>query len=115
MFWVVIYDTEYAMTDRDDDIKLGVRSTAILFGDLDRAIIAGLQLLLILGLILVGRIAGLGSWYLAGVVMAAILMLYQQHLIRQREPEQCFSAFLNNAWLGFGVLVGIVLDYVLTS
>jgi len=113
MVWVVIYDTEYAMTDRDDDIKLGVRSTAILFGELDRTIIAGLQLVLILGLILVGRSADLGGWYLAGVVVAAVLMLYQQRLIRDRDPQQCFSAFLNNAWLGFGVLVGIVLDYVL--
>jgi 4-hydroxybenzoate polyprenyltransferase len=112
MVWVVVYDTEYAMTDRPDDVKLGVNSTAILFGDLDRAFVGGLQLLLLLGLILVGRSAGLGSWYLLGLFAAAILMLYQQLLIRDRKPERCFAAFLNNGWLGACVFFGILLDYV---
>jgi 4-hydroxybenzoate polyprenyltransferase len=111
--WVVIYDTEYAMTDRDDDLKLGVKSTAILFGELDRTIIGALQLMLLLGLLLVGHSAGRGHWYLAGVAGAAVFMLYQQYLIRDREPSRCFAAFLNNAWLGLSVLVGLMLDFIL--
>jgi 4-hydroxybenzoate polyprenyltransferase len=114
MVWVVIYDTEYAMTDREDDLKIGVNSTAILFGELDRVFVGGLQLLLLLGLILVGRSAGLGTWYLVGLFVAAMLMLHQQQLIRDRDPARCFAAFLNNGWLGAWVFVGIVLDYVLT-
>ena len=113
VLWVVIYDTEYAMTDRDDDLELGVKSTAILFGELDRAIIGAMQLLLLLGLVLVGHSADRGRWYLAGVAAAAVFMLYQQYLIRDRVPSRCFAAFLNNAWLGLSVLVGLVLDFIL--
>lgn len=112
--WVVLYDTQYAMADRPDDIKLGVKSTAILFGDLDKAFISGLQFMLLLGLILVGRSAERGGWYLAGVAAAGAFMLYQQYLIRDREPDRCFAAFLNNAWLGLSVLVGLVLDYIMS-
>jgi 4-hydroxybenzoate polyprenyltransferase len=112
--WVVIYDTQYAMADRPDDLKLGVKSTAILFGDLDKAFIVGLQLMLLLGLILIGRGAERGGWYLAGIAGAAVFMLYQQFLIRDREPDRCFAAFLNNAWVGLSVLVGLVLDYIIT-
>ncbi|HSG65024.1 MAG TPA: 4-hydroxybenzoate octaprenyltransferase [Gammaproteobacteria bacterium] len=110
--WVVIYDTQYAMTDREDDLRLGVKSTAILFGELDRAIIGALQLLLLLGLLLVGRSAGRAHWYLAGLAAAAVFMLYQQYLIRNREPARCFAAFLNNSWLGLSVLVGLILDFI---
>ena len=112
--WVVLYDTQYAMADRPDDVKLGVKSTAILFGDLDKTFISGLQLLLLLGLILIGHSTGRGAWYLAGVAAAAVFMLYQQYLIRDREPDRCFAAFLNNAWLGLSVLVGLVLDFIMT-
>lgn len=112
--WVVIYDTQYAMVDRPDDIKLGVKSTAILFGDLDKAVIGGLQLMLLLGLVLIGHSAERGGWYLAGIAAAAVFMLYQQFLIRDREPDRCFAAFLNNAWLGLSVLVGLMLDYIMT-
>jgi len=111
--WVVMYDTQYAMADRPDDVKLGVKSTAILFGDLDKAFVSGLQLLLLLGLLLIGHSAGRGAWYLGGVGAAAVFMLYQQYLIREREPERCFAAFLNNAWLGLSVLVGLVVDFIL--
>jgi len=113
--WVVIYDTEYAMTDKADDIKLGVKSTAILFGELDRRFIGGLQLLLLLGLVLVGRAAELGRWYLAGVAAGAVFLLYQQYLIREREPSRCFGAFQNNAWFGLSVFAGIALDFVLVA
>jgi 4-hydroxybenzoate polyprenyltransferase len=111
MIWVVVYDTQYAMTDRVDDLKVGVRSTAILFGDLDRVFVAGLQLLLLASLVLVGRRAGLGPWYYGGLGVAATFGAYQAYLIRDRDGGQCFRAFLNNAWVGASVFCGIVLDY----
>jgi len=110
--WVIVYDTQYAMADRDEDLKLGVRSTAILFGDLDRGFIGALQLLLLTTLYLVGRAAELGPWYYGGLVAAALFGLYQHLLTRDREPASCFRAFLNNAWLGGAVFSGIALDYL---
>jgi 4-hydroxybenzoate polyprenyltransferase len=111
LIWVVVYDTEYAMVDRDDDAALGVRSTAILFGEMDRLLIGVLQISLLAGLVLVGRGAELGAWYYGGLGAAAACCLYQQILIKNRVPERCFRAFLNNAWLGAAVFVGILLDY----
>jgi 4-hydroxybenzoate polyprenyltransferase len=111
MIWVVVYDTQYAMTDRDDDVKIGVRSTAILFGDLDRAFIVGLQSLFLATLVLVGRSADLGAWYYGGLGAAAAFGAYQAYLIKDRDGTQSFRAFLNNAWLGGAVFAGIVLDY----
>ena len=111
LIWVVVYDTEYAMVDRDDDARLGVRSTAILFGEMDRLLIGVLQVSLLVGLALIGRGAELGMWYYGGVCAAAAFCLYQQILIRNREPERCFRAFSNNAWVGAAVFVGILLDY----
>jgi 4-hydroxybenzoate polyprenyltransferase len=111
MIWVVVYDTQYAMTDRPDDLKIGVRSTAILFGDLDRVFIAGLQALLLVSLVLVGRSAELGTWYYVGLGAAAIFCAYQGFLIRERDVVLSVRAFLNNAWLGGAVFAGIVLDY----
>jgi 4-hydroxybenzoate polyprenyltransferase len=111
MIWVVVYDTQYAMTDREDDVKIGVRSTAILFGDLDRAFIIGLHALFFATLVLVGRSADLGTWYYGGLVAAAACAAYQAYLIRDRDGTQSFRAFLNNAWLGAAVFAGIVLDY----
>ena len=110
--WGVIYDTEYAMADRDEDLKIGVRSIAILFGDLDRMFVGALQLMFLGGLILVGQSTGLGPWFLAGVGAAAALFLYQQHLIRDRDSVRCFLAFKNNATLGLCVFMGILLDYL---
>jgi 4-hydroxybenzoate polyprenyltransferase len=111
MIWIVVYDTQYAMTDRQDDLKIGVRSTAILFGDLDRVFIAGLQLLLLASLVLVGRSAALGVWYYAGLAAATAFGIYQAVLIKDRDGGKCFRAFLNNAWLGGAVFCGIALDY----
>jgi 4-hydroxybenzoate polyprenyltransferase len=111
VLWATAYDTMYAMVDRDDDLELGVKSTAILFADADRFVIAVMQLMLLLDLYFVGRLAGLGAWYLAGVAGAALSALYQQYLIRDREPERCFRAFLNNNLLGAAVFSGILLDY----
>jgi 4-hydroxybenzoate polyprenyltransferase len=112
IIWVVVYDTQYAMADRDEDLHIGVRSTAILFGDLDRVFVALLQGLLLASLVLAGRSAELGVWYYGGVVVAALFALYQQHLIKDRDAGNCMRAFLNNAWLGASVFCGIVLDYV---
>jgi len=112
VIWVVVYDTQYAMTDRVDDLKVGIRSTAILFGDLDRAFIAGLQLLLLASLVLVGRSAELHAWYYGGLGAAAAFGAYQGYLIKDRDGGQCFRAFLNNAWLGGAVFCGIALDYL---
>jgi 4-hydroxybenzoate polyprenyltransferase len=111
VIWVVVYDTQYAMTDRPDDVKIGVRSTAILFGELDRTFIAGLQALFLASLALVGRSAALGPWYYGGLAAAAVFCLYQAFLIKERDVVQSFRAFLNNAWLGAAVFAGILLDY----
>jgi 4-hydroxybenzoate polyprenyltransferase len=112
MIWGVIYDTEYAMADREDDMKIGVRSTAILFGEMDRMIIGGLQLFFLLGLALVGQTATMGPWYYGGLLLALLLSLYQQYLIKNRVPERCFRAFLNNAWVGGCIFFAIVLDFI---
>ncbi len=113
VLWTVAYDTFYAMVDREDDLKVGVKSTAILFGDQDRVITGVLQVLTIFALGLVGDRFELGSIYKLSVLAAAVLMCYQQYLIRHRKPDACFKAFLNNNWVGMLVFVGILLDYAL--
>jgi 4-hydroxybenzoate polyprenyltransferase len=111
MLWVTVYDTIYAMVDRDDDIKIGVRSTAILFGDSERHIIGVLQAMTLVSLYLVGRIIGLGGWYGAGLAAAACFFIYQLWLIRTRDRAACFQAFLNNHYVGMSVFIGILLQY----
>lgn len=113
--WATAYDTMYGMVDRDDDLRIGVKSTAILFGSADRLIIGILQGLLLFDLVLVGHTAKLGQYYFFGLLVAAALALYQQYLIRDREPEGCFAAFLNNNWFGAVVFLGIFLDYLARS
>jgi 4-hydroxybenzoate polyprenyltransferase len=112
VLWVTVYDTIYAMVDRDDDIKIGVRSTAILFGDSDRHIIAVLQVMTLLSLYLVGRMIHLGFWYDAGLWAGAAFFVYQLWLIRARDREACFRAFLNNNYFGMAVFVGMALEYL---
>jgi len=112
VIWAVIYDTLYAMVDREDDIKLGVKSTAILFADMDRAIILMLQVLMLLDLWLAGRSMHFGAWYYAGLVMAAVLFAYEQWLVRRREPAACFAAFQHNNYVGMAIFIGIALQYV---
>ena len=109
--WAVAYDTMYAMVDREDDLRVGVKSSAILFGDADRFFVGASQVAVLAALFLVGRQAGLGAFHDAGIVLAALLFLYQQHLSRDREPAACFKAFLNNNWVGAVVFAGIVADY----
>ena len=110
VLWTVAYDTFYAMVDRDDDLKVGIKSTAILFGEADRAIIAILQTMVVIILMIVGNQAELGSIYYLGLVAMACLFIYQQYLARERSREGCFKAFLNNNWAGFAVFTGLVID-----
>jgi len=112
VLWAAVYDTLYAMVDRDDDLKLGLKSTAILFGDADRLIIAAMQGMVLLALYLVGREAGLGAWAAAGLGAGAVIFAYEQWLIRGRDPARCFQAFNNNHYFGLVVFVGLALDYL---
>ena len=111
VLWTTAYDTMYAMADREDDLKIGVKSTAILFGDADRLIIGLIQGLLMLNLILIGQRAELGLYYYLGLLAASGFAIYQQYLIKDRERTKCFQAFLNNNWFGMSVFVGIFIDY----
>ena len=106
--WIVMYDTLYAMTDRDDDLKAGIRSTAILFGRHDRLVIGLLQLATLAGLAGTGQAFSLDTPYYLSLLPVAGLFLYQQWLIRHRQPDRCFQAFLNNQWVGFAVFAGIM-------
>ena len=113
LLWATAYDTMYAMVDRMDDIALGVKSTAILFGELDRQAIGLIQGMLLVCLVMIGFQAELGWIYYLGVCAAGALAAYQQYLIRFREREACFRAFLNNNWFGAAIFAGILLDYIL--
>jgi 4-hydroxybenzoate polyprenyltransferase len=111
LLWTVVYDTFYAMVDRDDDIKIGIKSTAILFGDDDRMICGFLQICVLLTLVLTGMQFHLGYWYYVSLLGAAGLFAYQQILIRQRQRDACFRAFLHNNWVGLTIFCGIALHY----
>lgn len=113
VLWAVSYDTMYAMVDRDDDLKIGVKSTAILFGQYDRLMIGLFQVAFLVTLYLAGQAFELGSFYLGGLALAAFMSIYHQWLIRNRERNACLKAFLHNNWLGAVVFAGIVLDYAL--
>jgi 4-hydroxybenzoate polyprenyltransferase len=112
MIWPIIYDTYYAMADRDDDIKIGVKSTAILFGEYDTLCIGVLQIVFVMCLIGVGIQFDLSGFYYSSIVMAAVLFCYQQLKTRSREPSACFAAFLQNNWVGFILFSGILLSYL---
>lgn len=111
MIWPVIYDTMYAMADRIDDKKIGIKSTAILFNAMDKMIIALLQLLFIIFLIVVGLLFHLHLIYYQMLCLVFILFIYQQWLISDRDPKKCFKAFLNNHWVGLFIFFGIFLSY----
>ena len=112
VLWTTAYDTMYAMVDREDDLVIGIRSSAILFGRGDRLVIGALQAGALGGLALVGVMSGLGRWYWAGLAVAAALAIRQQWLIRARDPALCFRAFLNNNLFGLAVFAGILLHYL---
>jgi 4-hydroxybenzoate polyprenyltransferase len=111
VIWSVIYDTMYAMADREEDLKIGVKSTAILFADADRAILGVLQAMMLFALYLVGGQAQLGVAYYAAIGVSFILMFYHQYLIRYRQPSLCIKAFLNNNWIGMVIFAGILFSY----
>lgn len=113
VLWTVAYDTFYAMVDRDDDLKVGIKSTAILFGEADRTIIATLQTMVVVILLMVGSRAELGFFYYLGVAGMAALFVYQQLITRDRSREGCFKAFLNNNWAGLVVFIGLAIDRLL--
>ena len=106
--WVIAYDTQYAMTDRNDDLKIGVGSTAIFFGDRDNVYLRYMHGAIIVLLVVVGFTSSLGIFYYLSLFFAAGLFVYQAHLTRHRVPDQCFKAFLNNAHVGLVLLVGIL-------
>lgn len=112
LLWTVAYDTMYAMVDRDDDIKIGVKSTAILFGKQDKRIIGLLQIATLLVLLLVGTLESMTWPYYVGIVIASVFFVYQQNLIKDRDRTRCFNAFLNNHYAELAVFVGIVVHFM---
>ncbi len=115
IFWATAYDTWYAMVDRDDDLRMGAKSTAVLFGDMDLIAQAVLYACVFLALLLVGRQAGMGMWYWGGLGVALVLVVYEFGVARTRERADCFRAFLHNNWVGMVVFVGIALDFALRA
>jgi 4-hydroxybenzoate polyprenyltransferase len=110
LMWIVAYDTMYAMVDREDDLKIGIKSTAILFGTADRIMIGVLQVSVLVALFLLGDQLGYSFFYFLGISAAAALFAYQQYLIRDRDRDQCFRAFANNVWVGFALFIGVVAE-----
>lgn len=111
IFWTVAYDSLYAMVDREDDLLVGIKSTAILFGRYDRLIIGILQLCALTLFISLGGFLNYGIFYYIGIACASIFLIYQQYLIKEKVLTLCFKAFLNNNWFGLCILVGLLLDY----
>ena len=111
VLWTTAYDTMYAMADREEDMKLGVKSTAILFGDMDKIAIGLLQILVLICLLLIGLNAEMSLPYYVGVGLGAVFFIYQQILIKHRLADRCFEAFLNNKYFGFVIFIGIVVHY----
>ncbi|MCU7915957.1 MAG: 4-hydroxybenzoate octaprenyltransferase [Candidatus Thiodiazotropha sp. (ex Gloverina cf. vestifex)] len=112
LLWALIYDTQYAMVDREDDLKIGIKSSAILFGRYDNLIVGVLQVLMLLLLFQVGNMAGRGWVYNLGLLVGAGLFLYQQWLTRDRQPKACFDAVLNNNLFGMVIFLGLLFDYL---
>ncbi len=111
MFWAIAYDTEYAMVDRDDDIRIGVKSAAILLGRLDVAGVMAAHGIFLAMMAVAGTWYRLGAIYYLGLAAAAVLMAYQYTLIRDRDRDRCFRAFLNNNWVGLAVFAGLALEF----
>ena len=112
--WALVYDTMYAMVDKDDDLKIGVKSTAILFGNYERHIMGVLQCVILLLLFIVGELQNLGTFYYLSLLIAAGFSVYQQKLIFYREKTACFRAFLNNNWFGLVVFLGLLFNYLVS-
>ena len=112
ILWAVVYDTIYAMIDREDDLKIGIKSTAILFDDADIFIIGLIQSLVLIALIVIGQQASLNTIYYFSLIIGGCLFLYQLYLIRNRDPKKCMQAFLNNNWFGLVVFIGLFINYL---
>ncbi len=112
ILWAVVYDTIYAMIDREDDLKIGIKSTAILFDDADRFIIGLIQSLVLIALIVIGQQASLNTIYYFSLIIGGCLFLYQLYLIRNRDPKKCMQAFLNNNWFGLVIFIGLLINYL---
>jgi 4-hydroxybenzoate polyprenyltransferase len=112
-FWIIAYDTEYAMVDRDDDLGIGVHSSAILLGRYDVAVVMACHAVFLATMVAIGMWHGLGAIYYVGLALAAGLAASQYWLIRGRDREQCFKAFLSNNWVGMAIFAGITLDMLL--
>lgn len=115
VLWTVAYDTMYAMVDREDDLRIGIKSTAILFGEADKLIIGCVQATFLLVMVLVGNRLELGLFYYLGLLAALFFSIYHQYLIRNRHRPDCLYAFLNNNWLGMAVFAGILADSLLAK
>ncbi len=113
VIWSVIYDTLYAMVDRDDDISIGLKSTAILFGRHDLSILRLLKIIMLALLVLLGLELQFSTPWFAGVTIAAVLFARQQYLVRNRDRDACFSAFLNNNWVGLVIWIGLLANYAI--
>ena len=113
VIWSVIYDTLYAMVDRDDDVSIGLKSTAILFGHYDLSILRFLKIVMIALLVWLGLRLQLSAPWFAGVAIAAVLFVRQQYLVRTRDRDACFNAFLNNNWVGLVIWIGLLANYVI--
>jgi len=115
LLWTTAYDTQYGIVDIEDDLKIGMKSTAILFGQYDKAIIGALQLLTLILLTYVGILTARGLPYFAGILTASAFIYYQQILIRDRQPAKCFQAFLNNNYFGMVIFIGLAIDFWITQ
>lgn len=115
IFWTIAYDTEYAMVDREDDQKIGIKTSALLFGRFEVTAIMFCYFAMLFILTAVGKLIGLGWPYFVGLTLACLIALFHYALIRHRDPAQCFKAFLHNNWLGFTVFCGILFDYAIRT
>ncbi len=113
IFWALAYDTEYAMVDRDDDLKIGICTSAITFGCYDVLAVMSCYFVMLIIVLSAGMVAGLGKWFVIGWSLAVLCAVYHYRLIRNRDREACFLAFRHNNWLGAFIFLGIVLDYAL--
>ena len=115
VFWAIAYDTEYAMVDRDDDLKIGIKSSAIFFGQYDVIAVMTCYALMLGLLVYVGKFMGFGNYYYIGLAAALMLVLWQYQLIKTRVKADCFNAFLANNWIGFALFMGLVVQYLVAQ
>ena len=113
VFWAIAYDTEYAMVDRDDDIKIGIKSSALFFGKYDVLAVMMSYIAMLSLMIYVGQLKAYGTFYYLGLAAALMLIVWQYQLIKKRVKAECFNAFLANNWIGFALFIGLAIQYLL--